>query len=246
MTQDQDIRPAPGASGEASAEEEIATSDSATGLFITFEGSEGCGKSTQIALLRERLEGAGMKVLLTREPGGTAIGEKIRSLLQYDPEGEALTPEAELLLFSASRAQLVRDVIGPALEAGTHVVADRFFDSTTVYQGAGRGLDLDIIRSINRFVSGNCVPDITFLLDMDAATARERAHVSTKKEEGEGVSDRMENQPAGFYELVRAGYLGLAQAEPERFAVLDAARDSATIAEEIWSLLKKHFHGVFP
>ncbi|MEO0415723.1 MAG: dTMP kinase, partial [Verrucomicrobiota bacterium] len=129
-----------------------------TGKFITFEGTEGCGKSTQIANLRASLEERGVKTILTREPGGTALGEKIRELLQFDPEGEDMTPETELLLFTASRAQLVRQVIAPALAEGTWVIADRFFDSTTVYQGIGRGLSLGLVKAINEFAVGEQTP----------------------------------------------------------------------------------------
>src|SRR5438874_13522095 len=139
--------------------------------FITFEGSEGCGKSTQVQLLANRLDMAGVSFLITREPGGTPIGETIRELLQFAPQSAAMTPETELLLFEASRAQLVREVIKPALESGQCVIADRFFDSTTVYQGVARKLDRKIVRQLNAFAVADCVPDITFVLDVDAATA---------------------------------------------------------------------------
>src|SRR5437016_11752988 len=142
--------------------------------FITFEGSEGCGKSTQVQLLANRLEIAGVPFLITREPGGTPIGETIRELLQFAPQSVAMTPETELLLFEASRAQLVREVIKPALERGKCIIADRFLDSTTVYQGAARKLDCEMIERLNAFVVGDCVPDITFVLDVDAATAESR------------------------------------------------------------------------
>src|SRR5256886_3852487 len=130
--------------------------------FITFEGSEGCGKSTQVQLLANRLDMAGVPFLVTREPGGTPIGESIRELLQFAPQSAGMTPETELLLFEASRAQLVRDVIKPALESGKCVIADRFFDSTTVYQGVARNLDSEVVRQLNAFAVGDCVPDITF------------------------------------------------------------------------------------
>ncbi|MCB1224800.1 MAG: dTMP kinase, partial [Verrucomicrobiales bacterium] len=140
-------------------------------MLISFEGTEGCGKSTQLALLRARLEASGRPVELLREPGGTRLGEKIRHLLQHDDELENLNPEAELLLFAASRAQLVRERILPLLRAGTTVLLDRFLDSTTVYQGHARGLPLDAVAAINAFAVGGTLPDLTFLLDMDATAA---------------------------------------------------------------------------
>jgi len=188
------------------------------GKFISFEGSEGCGKSTQIRRFVEMLRGEGREVVLTREPGGTVVGEKIRHLLQYDPEAANLTDESELLLFAASRAQLVRELILPALEAGKWVVADRFCDSTTVYQGIARGLDTDSVRRINAFAVGDALPDLTLLLDLDAATGHARAVHSSGP-----VGDRMESQPLAFFEAVREGYLTLARSEPERIAVIDAS-----------------------
>src|SRR3954465_7096690 len=146
----------------------------ARGAFITFEGSEGCGKSTQVKRLSARLEQAGVPTLVTREPGGTAIGEKIRDLLQFAPESFAMMPETEVLLFEASRAQLVRETIQPALEQGTVVLCDRFFDSTTVYQGVARKLPPEIIETLNKFAVGNTQPDLTFILNIDVETARAR------------------------------------------------------------------------
>lgn len=189
------------------------------GKFISFEGSEGCGKSTQIRRFVDWLRTGGREVLVTREPGGTAAGEKIRHLLQHDPDGEALTPESELLLFAASRAQLVREVILPALDRGVWVVADRFLDSTTVYQGAGRGLDLGALQRINAFAVGPALPDLTFLLDLDAATGHARAVAASGTQH-----DRIESQPLAFFETVRRAYLELAAAEPARIAVIDASK----------------------
>src|SRR5437762_6010695 len=139
--------------------------------FITFEGSEGCGKSTQVLRLAARLEKLGVPFLITREPGGTPIGESIRELLQFAPQSAGMKPETELLLFEASRAQLVREVIKPALDRGECVIADRFSDSTTVYQGVARKLDKKVVRQLNAFAVGDCIPDITFLLDVDLETA---------------------------------------------------------------------------
>src|SRR5882762_9177874 len=137
--------------------------------FITFEGSEGCGKSTQVQMLATHLEILGVPFLITREPGGTAIGESIRELLQFAPQSAGMTPETELLLFEASRSQLVREIIKPALERNICVIADRFFDSTTAYQGAARKLDREMVEGLNAFAVGDCIPDVTFVLDIDAA-----------------------------------------------------------------------------
>src|SRR5205814_767024 len=161
--------------------------------FNTFEGSEGSGKSTQADRLAAHLQKCNVPYLLTREPGGTPIGESIRDLLQFAPHNFGMTPETELLLFEASRSQLVRETIKPALERGVCVIADRFFDSTTVYQGAARRLDRQIVERLNTFVVGDCVPDITFVLDIDAGTARSRMQEPRR-------TDRMERQPAEFYE----------------------------------------------
>ena len=140
--------------------------------FITFEGTEGCGKSTQVQRLASRLEAAGIPFLLTREPGGTAIGESIRELLQFAPHAAGMSAETELLLFEASRSQLVREIIQPALARGVCVISDRFFDSTTVYQGAARRLDPKMVQRLNTFAVGDCIPDVTFVLDVDEITAR--------------------------------------------------------------------------
>src|SRR3954468_11318733 len=196
-------------------------------LFITFEGSEGCGKSTQVQRLAARLESLGIPFLLTREPGGTAIGETIRELLQFAPQGKGMFPETELLLFEASRSQLVREIIKPALERGICVIADRFFDSTTVYQGAARKLDRQIIERLNAFAVGVCIPDVTFVLDVDAATAESRMQLEPRK------ADRMEQQPAEFYERVREGYRALGAGEPKRIVMVDGSGDVGEIEKQI-------------
>jgi dTMP kinase len=198
-----------------------------TGLFITFEGSEGCGKSTQIRRIAEKLRALGREVITLREPGGTPIGEQIRNLLQYDDAASAMTPEAELLLFAASRAQLVREVIRPALERGAIVLCDRFLDSTTVYQGVARALPPDDVAAINTFAVGGTLPDLTMLLDLDAAEGRRRA--SLRK----GPADRMEQEGGEFYEAVRRGYLKLARTHPARFLVIDAAPDEQAVEASI-------------
>lgn len=208
------------------------------GVFISFESSEGCGKSTQIARLRERLDAIDIEYLVTREPGGTPIGEKIRDLLQYAPEGEAMAAEPELLLFAASRAQLVRQEIEPALAAGRWVIADRFLDSTTVYQGAGRALDREAVEAINRFAVGKCLPDLTIVLDMDVAVARARAKVAS---EAEGIHDRMENLDEDFYQRVREGYQKLADRDPGRLKLIDADTTPEVVSDAIWSVIQQRF-----
>lgn len=202
------------------------------GLFITFEGSEGCGKSTQVARLAAHLQRAGVSVLVTREPGGTPLGEKIRELLQFAPEGAAMFSETELLLFAASRSQLVREVIEPALHRGVLVIADRFFDSTTVYQGAARKLEPAIVARLNEFAVGDCRPDLTFILDVDVATARARM---LRRVRPANRPDRMEQEPAEFYERVCVAYRELARREPDRIRLLDGARSADEIEAEIQS-----------
>jgi len=203
--------------------------------FITFEGSEGSGKSTQADRLAARFQRCGVHYILTREPGGTPIGESIRDLLQFAPHNSNMTPETELLLFEASRSQLVREVIEPALERGSCVIADRFFDSTTVYQGAARKLDREMIDRLNTFAVGDCVPDITFVLDVDAATAQSRMRHEPRK------ADRMEQQPAEFYERVREGYRELAAREPKRVVLIDGSGAFDEIENEIWKTLCSRF-----
>ncbi len=207
------------------------------GLFITFEGSEGCGKSTQVKRLAARLEANGVPVLLTREPGGTPIGEKIRDLLQFAPEAVAMRPQTEVLLFEASRSQLVREVIQPARDRGCVVIADRFYDSTTVYQGAARRLDAEIIEQLNHFAVGDCRPDITFILDVDVATARARM---MRRVRPVGAPDRMEQEPVEFYERVCAAYRELAARESHRIRLIDAAGSADDVEQEVWRLLSLH------
>jgi dTMP kinase len=202
--------------------------------FITFEGSEGCGKSTQVQRLASRLERCGVPFLVTREPGGTPIGESIRELLQFLPHNVRMTSETELLLFEASRSQLVREIVRPALKRAVCVIADRFFDSTTVYQGAARKLDRQIVEWLNTFAIGDCIPDITFVLDVDAETAHSRMQQPRR-------ADRMEQQPAEFYEQVRQAYRELAAHEPNRIVLIDGAREAGKIENEIWETLQVRF-----
>jgi len=215
---------------------------SQTGFFISFEGSEGCGKSTQIRHLIESLRAAGHKPLLVREPGGTPIGEPIRHLLQHSPDNGAMTPEAELLLFAASRAQLVREKILPALADGQIVISDRFLDSTTVYQGVARKIAAATVETINRFAAGTCLPDVTFLLDLDCAEGLARLRRRAKPDD---KRDRMEEEPLAFYEAVRLGYLAVAQAHPTRIRVLDAAKPQEEIARAIRDELQQRSHVLF-
>ena len=213
------------------------------GAFITFEGSEGCGKSTQVLRLAARLEKAGVRTLVTREPGGTPIGEKIRDLLQFAPESFAMTPEAEVLLFAASRSQLVRETILPALEQGAVVISDRFFDSTTVYQGVARKLPPDIVETLNAFAVGAARPDVTFILDVDVETARGRM---LRRVRPVAVHDRMEQEPIEFYERVCRGYHELAKREPDRFIVLDGRQSPDVIENEIWNALTNRLPAFAP
>lgn len=208
------------------------------GLLISFEGSEGCGKSTQIHRLKARLEAAGRPLLMLREPGGTLIGERVRDLLQHDKGASNMTPETELLLFTASRAQIVREKIKPALDSGTTVIMDRFLDSTTVYQGLARGLPLDSVRAINRFAVGDVIPHLTIVLDMDARAAWQRIH-STGRE-----LDRIESQPLEFFEKVRQGYLHLAVEQPQRMVVLNANDAPEVIEAQIWQLVEDRHHAL--
>ena len=203
------------------------------GIFITFEGGEGAGKSTQINTLSQRLKQAGQAVLQTREPGGTPLCESIRKLLQSEGPGAAMTPEAELLLFTASRAQLTRERILPALAAGQIVLCDRFMDSTTVYQGVARAIDTKSVAQINHFSVGQAKPDLTLLIDLPPEIGLERA-----RQRSGGKLDRIEQEAIEFFQAVRGGYLKLAAAEPERIRVFDGSQPAAVLAAEIWATIE--------
>ena len=181
-----------------------------------------------------RLEKLGVPLVLTREPGGTPIGESIRELLQFAPQSAGMTAEAELLLFEASRSQLVSEVVRPALRRGVCVISDRFFDSTTVYQGAARELDSVIVQQLNNFAVGDCIPDITLVLDLDLETARARMQAPRRP-------DRMEQETTEFYERVRNGYLELAKREPKRIVLIDGAQSADKIENEIWQIISTRF-----
>jgi len=210
----------------------------ARGRFITFEGGEGCGKSTQVQRLKAALEADGVEVVLTREPGGTWLSEKIRYLIKDQTE-DAPCDRSELLLFLAARAQLVRNVIMPALEAGKWVISDRFSDSTLAYQGYGRGLPLDVLRNANAFACDGLKPDLTLLLEVDPEVAHQRMHsreVATNTE-----ADRIEQAGDAFHERLRRGFEELAAAEPERIVPIDANGTPDEVWEQIWKSLKR-FH----
>ncbi len=205
------------------------------GLFITFEGTEGSGKSTQISLLAERLRRLGYAVRTLREPGGTPIGEEIRHTLKHSQDNDAMTPEAELLLMNASRAQLVREIIRPARERGEIILCDRFYDSTTAYQGYGRQLDANLVRAIIDVAVGDTHPDLTLLLQVPPEVSEERclARQSTLP----FMRDRMEEADRGFFERVAAGYQAIAVAEPARIRALDATGSVISLEHAIWSLI---------
>ena len=201
------------------------------GRFITFEGGEAAGKSTQIVRLAARLRAAGHTVLEVREPGATPLGEKVRHLLKHDPAGLGMSPEAELLLMNASRAELVRKVIRPALASGAYVLSDRFHDSTTAYQGHGRGLDLDLVAGVIRVAVGETRPDLTLFLDVPPAMARERL----RSRRGDTTApDRFDEEKEAFFERVNAGYRSILAAEPRRFIAIDASGSPDTVESRIW------------
>ena len=205
------------------------------GLFITFEGPECAGKTTQIKLLQEYCASMGRDVVVTREPGGTEIGEELRQIVKHHVSDIPVTDEAEVLLFAASRAQHVSELIKPALERGAVVICDRFTDSTTAYQGYARGLDMDFITSLNNFAVSGCLPDITFLLDLTAEESMDR---SSKREETLLVVDRIESEKIDFHRKVREGFLKIAEAEPERVKVIPAVDSRENIHSKIVELLE--------
>ncbi|MCE0523278.1 MAG: dTMP kinase [Methylacidiphilales bacterium] len=201
--------------------------------FISLEGGEAVGKSTQIERLEQRLARLGHKTLVTREPGGTPIGESIRHLLKHAPEGRGMTPYTELLLFIASRAELVRKVIVPALDQGVWVLSDRFLDSTTVYQGSARRLPTEIVERVNAFAVGPHLPGLTIILDLDPEEARRRQE-RRGRPAGEGAFDRMEAEPVDFFERVRQGYHDVAKAHPHRVKIVSAAGSIDQTSELVW------------
>lgn len=205
-------------------------------MFITFEGNEGSGKSTQIRRLAERLRQLGHEVIALREPGGAPVSEEIRNILKHSAPGRNLAPETELLLVNAARAQLVREVIRPALAANKVVLCDRFFDSTLVYQGYGRGLDLNEVRRLVDYAVGETVPDMTLLLRVPIDVSEQRRSKRNSPER-----DRFEESDRAFFQRVEAGYDNLVMAEADRVRSIDATRTEDEVAESIWLLVNPLF-----
>jgi len=201
------------------------------GLFITFEGIEGSGKSTQIALLAKYLTVSGMRIALTREPGGTSIGDQIRKIL-LDPANRILDPTAELLLYAASRAQHLHELILPRLAEGMTVLCDRFSDATLAYQGYGRGLDTEMIRSLDRIVTAGMRPDLTLLFDIDSDVGVARAR-GRNDSRGLAAEARFENEELAFHDRVRQGYLALAAQDSDRIRIVDGVGTPEAVQERV-------------
>jgi dTMP kinase len=203
------------------------------GLLVTWEGVEGSGKTTQLRRLAVTLRQTGQRVTVTREPGGTSLGEAIRALLLARQHHE-MRAEAELFLYLASRAQLTRECILPALDAGEIVLCDRFADATIAYQGYGRGLDLTLITAMNRAATGGLVPNLTILLDLDPREGLRRVRARGQVPLPEPMLDRLESEELPFHDRVRAGYGEIARNEPHRFHIIDGTRPEGVIATEVW------------
>lgn len=214
------------------------------GLFITFEGTEGSGKSTQITILAERLRALGHTVRTLREPGGTPIGEEIRHTLKHSNVNHAMTSEAELFLMNASRAQLVREIIQPALKAGEMVLCDRFYDSTLAYQGYGRNLDLQMVRNIIDVAVGPVRPDLTLLLMVPVAVSEARRRSRQLAPASEPVRDRMEEADRSFFERVERGYIEIAAAEPKRICTINATLSVEQVSQTIWAAVDKNLQKI--
>jgi dTMP kinase len=208
----------------------------ASGKLISFEGSEGSGKSTQLIRLAAHLQKLKREVITVREPGGTEIGEQIRNIIVHNSRGDEMCPETELLLFTA---QLVREVIAPALIAGKIVLSDRFLDSSTVYQGIGRNLALDPVNQINRFAVGNVMPDLTIVIDVPSEVGLARI-----RQRATDLPDRMERENLNFYKKVREGYLVLAKGLPERFVVVDGTLSESVLEKKIWASIAGRLSGL--
>jgi dTMP kinase len=201
-------------------------------MFITFEGIEGSGKTTQLKHIADFLRKKGQDCVITREPGGTPIGEKIRAIL-LDPASKGIDPLTELLLYTADRVQHVRELLGPSLAAGQTVLCDRYFDATLVYQGYARGLDIGLIEQLHKLLLAGLQPDITFLLDLSPETGLSRAWAQIHNGNRTGRESRFEKEALAFHEKVRSGYLTLARREPGRFRIIDAGRDADAVRKEI-------------
>jgi dTMP kinase len=202
-----------------------------SGILITFEGGDASGKSTQVARLARKLEAAGQSVTVVHDPGTTEVGRAIRQLLLHARESKSLNDNTELLLFAASRSQLISEIIRPALAEGRIVVSDRFADSTAVYQGCARGLDQKFIRELENFLLGEIRPKLTFVLDLDLATMRKR---QLRRVRPVNENDRLEQLPDEFHQRVREGYLELVRREPDRVRLIDASLPENAIEEIIW------------
>ncbi len=205
-------------------------------MFITLEGIEGAGKTTQIKDMVAFFESRGRTCTVTREPGGTAIGQKIRSIL-LDPECSSMAALAELLLYNADRVQHVETVIKPALAAGKTVICDRFYDATTVYQGYARGLDIGLIMTLHALVLGGLKPDMTILFDLPTKIGLTRAWKAIRQGDRTHRETRFEKEKLEFHEKIRAGYLDMARQEPSRFTIIDARQDPIRVKEEILRIL---------
>jgi len=206
------------------------TTPKSAGKLISFEGSEGSGKSTQIARLLAHLREAGREIVSAREPGGTDLGERIRDILLHKDEGQGMCAEAELLLFTAARAQLVRTVIAPALQRGAIVVSDRYLDSSTVYQGAARNLPPGPVAAVNSFAVGGIMPHLTVVIDVPTEVSLARV-----RERSAGRPDRIEREDAAFFQKVRDAYLQLGRDDPKRVIVVDGTQTPDTIDRQIWA-----------
>ena len=207
-------------------------------LFVTFEGIEGCGKSTQVERLAKRLAQAGRKVATLREPGGTPIGEAIREVVKHPPGDATISADAELLLMNASRAQLVQEAIRPALANGAVVLCDRFYDSSLAYQGFGRGLDLAKVQQAIDLAVGDTKPNLTLLLDIPLSVSQ--ARVSDRHQSTGEIQDQFDESGAKFFERVLDGFHTLAKAEPERFRIINGDQSIDTVTEEIWDSIQSH------
>ena len=201
-------------------------------MFITFEGIEGSGKTTQLKYIQTYFESRGQECIVTREPGGTEIGKKIRSIL-LDPASKNISPVSELFLYMADRAQHVKQVLIPAISAGKIVLCDRFFDATVVYQGYARGLEVKQILRMHELVLEGLKPDVTILLDLPPKIGLSRAWAQIDNGKRDGVESRFEKENLSFHKRVRAGYLELARREPQRFRIIDATRQEAKVRREI-------------
>lgn len=203
-------------------------------FFISFEGIEGSGKTTQIRWLADRLQSRGHEVLITREPGGCPIADQIRRILLH-PDNDSLVPRAELLLYAAARAQHVAEVIRPALQQGRMVLCDRYCDATLAYQGYARGLDLPLVKQLNELAAGNCLPHLTLLLDMPPDRGLQRA-LQRNTAAADLAEGRFEQESLAFHRKVRDGYLDLARLEPHRIRIVDAEGSLEQVADRIWSV----------